>query len=785
MTLDGLRLRNERYFYTPVPELVAQSPRTVGHVVAASVADLADDGVVLDVETAGGAPARLSLRVAGSPPVLRCTLGPVGSHPARAHLARPLGPCGVEVAHQDGAVEVRSGDLVVDVRLDPFTMTVRAGDLVLVEDHETVDPSGQLVVLPLGFTALAGGGVAFHETFLAEPDEHFYGLGEKFTAFDKRGQLVTCWNHDALGCATEQSYKNVPFVVSSRGYAVFVDTVDAVRFDMCHTSQGSWSVVVPDDELDLYLVLGSPRSCLAQYQDLVGGPSLPPHWAFGSWVSSGFARDDADGVRARVEALATHDVPCDVLHLDTYWQRFGRWSDMQWDEEMFPDPRALLADVHDAGLRVSLWINPYVGVESPLFADGSARGLFLRRADGSTWVGDLWGDYHPPVAVVDFTNPEAVGWWSELVRARIADGADVLKTDFGEAIPVDVVAYDGTTGEHLHNRYSLLYNDTAVAAMRSAGVDDPVVWARSTWAGGQRHVAQWSGDSSSTWQDLAATLRAGLSMAMSGHSFWSHDIGGFLGDPTPELFVRWAQFGLLSPLSRFHGVTSRLPWDFGEEALACVRDASVLRVRLHPYIYAAAADAVETGAPIIAPMVLDHPGSPDAQAADLQYLLGRDVLVAPCYQPGGRRAVWLPPGEWLPFSGGDVLAGARWVVADFALDEVPAYLRVGAALATIAPRRHVGERPPACDELVVVVGRGDVPSSTARAPVVLGRDRLDAISAEWSSGRLSVVAPEECAGTSVLLVGPAAAELAAGGAVVNGRPVDAAAAEALVPRHAP
>jgi alpha-D-xyloside xylohydrolase len=689
------------------------------------------------------------------------------------------------VVRREHILELSSGNVVVEVRLDPFAMVVRASDLALVEDHETVDPSGQLVVLPLGFTPLVTGGVAFHETYLAEPDEHFYGLGEKFTAFDKRGQLVTCWNHDALGCATEQSYKNVPFVVSSRGYAVFVDTVDAVRFDMCHSSQGSWSIVVPDDELDYYLMVGDPRSCLTQYQELVGGPSLPPHWAFGAWVSSGFARDDADGVRARVEALETHDVPCDVLHLDTYWQRFGRWSDMQWDEEMFPDPPALLADVHDSGMRVSLWINPYIGVESPLFAQGAERGFFLRAADGSAWVGSLWGDYHPPVAVVDFTNPEAAAWWADLVRARIADGADVLKTDFGEAIPVDAVACDGTTGDRLHNRYALLYNDAAVAAMRSAGIERPVVWARSTWAGGQRHVAQWSGDSSSTWQDLAATLRAGLSMAMSGHSFWSHDIGGFIGDPTPELYVRWAQFGLLSPLSRFHGVTSRLPWDFGEEALALVRDAAKLRIRLHPYLYAAAWDAVATGAPIMSPMVLDHPGSPDAQAADLQYLLGRDVLVAPCYGPGGRRWVWLPPGDWLAFSGGEVRSGPGWVRADVALAEIPAYVRVGAALATIDPGRRVGERPPACEELVVVVGRRDGQPAGAQARVVVGDGRLEVVVLDWSGGRLSVDAPQECADTRVLLVGPAADQLSTAEVVVNGRTLDVAVAGALVPRHAP
>ena len=190
-------------------------------------------------------------------------------------------------------------------------------------------------------------------------------------------------------------------------------------------------------------------------------------------------------------------------------------------------------------------------------------GYFLRRPDGSTYVGKLWGHYHPPVAVIDVTNPDACAWWGARLTERIRQGATIFKTDFGEAIPIEVVAHNGLSGERLHNAYSLIYNDVVTSVMRDAGIDRPVVWGRSTWAGGQRHVAQWAGDSNSTWQDLASTLRAGLSMALSGHAFWSHDIGGFHGRPSTELYVRWAQFGLLSPLSRFHGTTTRLPWDYG------------------------------------------------------------------------------------------------------------------------------------------------------------------------------------------------------------------------------
>ena len=405
--------------------------------------------------------------------------------------------------------------------------------LCLEEDRATEDASGRVVALPLGFTRLASGALAYHDSFVADPDEHFWGLGERFTSFDKRGQLISCWNYDALGTQSSQSYKNVPFMLSSRGYGCFVDTTANVHFDCCHSSQAFWSVVVPDEELDYYLVFGSPKACLGQYQELVGGPDLPPAWALGTWVSTGCLPASQDDVRALADRLDAEDVPCDVLHLDAYWQTFGCWSDLRWDPERFPDPTCLLSDITSAGLRPCLWINPYLGAGSPDFAVADEAGYFLKRPDGSSYVGDLWGGYHPAVAVIDITNPGARAWWGAQLAERIAEGAAVFKTDFGEAIPVDVVAYSGLSGLRLHNAYCLLYNDFVTSVMRQAGIEHPVVWARSSWAGGQRHVGQWAGDPNSTWRDLASTLRAGLSMALSGHAFWSHDIGGFHDQPGP------------------------------------------------------------------------------------------------------------------------------------------------------------------------------------------------------------------------------------------------------------
>ncbi|MCT9082392.1 glycoside hydrolase family 31 protein, partial [Streptomyces fulvoviolaceus] len=247
-----------------------------------------------------------------------------------------------------------------------------------------------------------------------------------------------------------------------------------------------------------------------------------------------------------------------------------------------------------------------------------------------------------------------------------------------------------------------------------AGAGHGLTWGRSTWTGGQRHGAKWTGDPNASWQDLASTLRSGLSLSFSGHPFWSHDIGGFHGTPDAELFVRWAQFGLLSPLSRFHGMTSRLPWDFGEEAYAAVLHAARLRMSLLPYVYSAAADAVRTGEALARPMPLDHLDRPDAHAADLQYLLGPDLLVAPLYVPGSRRQVWFPPGEWVPYRGGAPIAGPAWHRVDVPLGIAPLWLRAGALLLTTTPSDRAGSAP--FQELTAVWPHPQsAPSRTARA----------------------------------------------------------------------
>ena len=291
------------------------------------------------------------------------------------------------------------------------------------------------------------------------------------------------------------------------------------------------------------------------------------------------------------------------------------------------------------------------------------------------------------------TNPDAATWFHELLRPSLEFGCDVFKTDFGEGVPRDTVAYNGMTGDELHNLYPLLYNDLVAEVTREVKGGPGLVWGRSTYAGGQRHAAQWGGDPNCTYQALASTLRGGLSMAMFGHAFWSHDIGGFHRTPTPDLYVRWSQMGLFSPMSRAHGMSSRLPWDYGEDTERIFRDYVRLRYRLLPYIYGSANQSHTLGIPLMRAMAFSFPNDPCTATLDLQYMFGDDLLVAPIYNVEGHRSVYFPAGRWVDFWTREVITGPQSRIIDAPLDVLPLYVRENALIPTTEPREHTADGP--------------------------------------------------------------------------------------------
>jgi alpha-D-xyloside xylohydrolase len=303
------------------------------------------------------------------------------------------------------------------------------------------------------------------------------------------------------------------------------------------------------------------------------------------------------------------------------------------------------------------------------------------------------GHFHPPVSIIDVTHPDAAAWYTDMLRDNLQLGADVFKTDFGEGVPPEVVAYNGMTGLELHNLYPLLYNDLVADVTRAVTGGPGMVWGRSTYAGGQRHAAQWGGDPNCTFPAMASTLRGGLSMAIVGHAFWSHDIGGFHHQPTPELFVRWAQMGFFSPLARAHGMTTRLPWDYGETADHIFRQYAKLRYHLLPYIYSMAVKSHQTGLPLIRPLVLDYSNDPSVYGLDLQYLFGDSILVAPIFNEEGRRSVYFPAGTWIDYWTNELVAGGTTRYVSAPLDVLPLYIKLDSLLPTTEPKAYVGDEP--------------------------------------------------------------------------------------------
>lgn len=294
--------------------------------------------------------------------------------------------------------------------------------------------------------------------------ESVYGLGERFTPLVRNGQSVDIWQADG-GTSSEQAYKNVPFHLTDRGYGVFVNHPGQVSYEVGSESVGRVQFSVEDQSLEFFVVYGpTPKEILARYTALTGRPALPPDWSFGLWLSTSFTTSyDEATVTRFVTRMAEADIPLSVFHFDCFWMREYQWSDFVWDPDVFPDPVGMLARLKAQGLRICVWINPYIAQKSPLFAEGMALGHLLKKPDGDVWQWDRW---QAGMALVDFTSPAARDWYAGKLRLLLDQGVDCFKTDFGERVPVDVAWHDGSDPERMHNYYTQLYNETVFDLLR-------------------------------------------------------------------------------------------------------------------------------------------------------------------------------------------------------------------------------------------------------------------------------------------------------------------------------
>ena len=569
-------------------------------------------------------------------------------------------------SESDEAVEFKSGALTAKLnRGSAFNLEFIAGDRVITHQRGKSisifnDGPGHYLSAQLNL------GVG----------ELVYGLGERFTAFAKNGQSVDIWNADG-GTSSEQAYKNIPFYLTNRGYGVFVNNTGKVSFEVASEVVEKVQFSAQSQDLQYFVIYGpTPAEILEKYTALTGRAPQLPEWSFGLWLSTSFVTDyDEKTVTAFIDEMERREIPLDVFHFDCFWMREYQWCDFEWDPRTFPDPKAMLTRLKAKGLKISLWINPYIGQASPLFAEGKSGGYFLKRSDGSIWQWDLWQAGN---AIVDFTNPQAREWFKSKLRPLLEMGVDCFKTDFGERIPTDVIYHNGADPMQMHNLYTQLYNATVWELLQEVKGEDAIVFARSATVGGQKMPVHWGGDNSSSFESMAESLRGGLSLSLSGFGYWSHDIGGFEGNPDPAVFKRWLAFGLLSSHSRLHGNESvRVPWSIDEEAVDVTRTFVNLKKKLHPYLVETMREVSEKGLPMMRPMLLTFPEDPTSWFLDQQYMLGPDLLVAPVFTASGEVTFYLPAGQWRNYFTDKIIEGGRWLTETHGFNSLPLYARIG------------------------------------------------------------------------------------------------------------
>lgn len=587
----------------------------------------------------------------------------------------------IEVKKEKGKVEVTNGALSVVISDENrFNLTfTRAGKYLTssgfkgaayIKNHDTE------------FLNEAVETAYMREQLGLSVGELIYGLGERFTPFIKNGQTVETWNEDG-GTSTEQSYKSIPFYISNRGYGVFVNHPEKVSFEVGSEKVTKVQFSVPGEGLEYYIIAGENiKEVLENYTNLTGKPALPPAWSFGLWLTTSFTTNyDEETVMSFVDGMAERDIPLRVFHFDCFWMKGFSWCDFSWDDEVFPDPVNMLKRMKEKGLKICVWINPYIAQASSLFDEAVANGYLIKRKNGDTWQWDMW---QPGMGIVDFTNPKACKWYKEKLSYLLDMGVDCFKTDFGERIPTSDVAYfDGSDPMKMHNYYTQLYNKIVFDVIKEKkGEKEAVLFARSATVGGQSFPVHWGGDCEANYESMAESLRGGLSLCLSGFGFWSHDIGGFESTSTADVYKRWAAFGLLSSHSRLHGSTSyRVPWLYDEESVEVVKYFSKLKCKLMPYLFRTAAQTAQTGISTMRAMLLEFEEDPTCAYLDKQYMLGDNILVAPILNKESLGQYYLPEGTWTNFLTDEEVEGGRWIKAYYDYLSIPIFVRPNSLIA--------------------------------------------------------------------------------------------------------
>lgn len=481
--------------------------------------------------------------------------------------------------------------------------------------------------------------------FTLAANEMIFGCGESATGLNKVGQKLNLFVTDPQGPETDQMYKPIPFFMSSRGYGMFMHTSAPVTCDFGASYIGLNKLFMGDENLDLFIFFGEPKDILNEYTELVGKPGMPPLWSFGTWMSRITYFSEKEGYEVAAN-IRKNKYPCDVIHFDTGWFDVDWQCDYKFSKNRFPNPEKMLSDFKKDGFHVCLWQLPYFTPKNTYFQELIDKNMYVKNGNGELPYEDV---------VLDFSNPETVKWYQDKLAGLIKIGVSAIKVDFGEGAPLNGIYASGKSGWYEHNLYPLRYNK-AVADITKNLHNENIMWARSAWAGSQRYPLHWGGDAATTNTGLLGTLREGLSFGLSGFSFWSHDMGGFVTSTPEDLYCRWLPFGFLTSHTRAHGAPPTEPWLYDSKRVQdTFRKSAEMKYQLMPYVYAQAKECTEKGLPMLRALFIEFPDDPGAWKIEDEYMFGSQIFVAPLMESGiNERVVYLPKGKWIDYQDGKV-----------------------------------------------------------------------------------------------------------------------------------
>jgi len=562
-------------------------------------------------------------------------------------------------------------------------------------------------------------------TIETHEDSHYYGLGEKTGFLDKKGERYDMWNSDVYEPHVpdiDALYQSIPWLIHYRYGApasgILLDDPGRTTFDM--RSGGDDRIIISSENgnLDLYVLEGPElKDVVKRYATLTGRPPMPPRWAIG-FQQSRYSYMSQEELLSVARTMREKRIPCDVLYLDIHYME--EYKVFTWDTERFPDPRGMIAELAEMGFKVVPIVDPGVKKDPryPVYAEGVRNGCFCTKLEGDLFIGDVWPG---PSAFTDYTDKAAAEWWGDLHRHYIDYGIHGIWNDMNEpsvfgvpskTMDLDVVhRNEGNPKTHgeWHNLYGMLMSKATYEGMaRNLNGERPFVLTRAGYAGIQRYAAVWTGDNRSYWEHMAMSIPMVLNLGLSGVAFTGPDIGGFSHHSSGELLARWTQLGSLYPFCRNHSAIDTIrqePWLFGERVEAVCRDYLSLRYKLMPYLYSLFYEASSAGLPIVRPLLLEYPQDRNVSNLCDQFLLGKDVLVAPVLRPGTpSRSVYLPEGIWYDYWTGEKHEGGRSILAETPLEKMPIYVRAGAIIPEQALTQHANERPEGPTKLTVYSG---------------------------------------------------------------------------------